>query len=273
MTARRAFRLVPLAVTALAGCSLFVDTEGFGGGDEATTVAADAGTLAAEAGAADAASSGSDAAPAEIVLRGVQTAGPVDGERLTLNVPVAQPGDFMLVALYHWNPQAQVTGLEGWQARASVDPKGQDGNHGTHSLRIFSKVATANEPASYVLTIAEPFTGDFVAGISAAWGGTSPTQPIDVEKLVTYATKPGSVPEVTTNFPGDVLVAITSTTYGKGASWTPPTGMTERASTGVLGLFMAPAQGAPGPTGVRPYATSAQYDTGLGALVLALRRP
>lgn len=257
------------AVALSTGCSLFVDTDGLEGA-EAGGAGPDASTSAlADAAAPDGPEAGSG--PREIVFRGVQVAGPVDGETIELARPAVQPGDFMLVALYQYNPKAVVGGLDGWQVRVSLDPSGSDGVHGTHSLRVLSRIATGAEPPSYTITLTEPQASDFASGILAAWSGTDLATPIDVEKAVTKAYKPGAVPSVTTNFANDVLVAVTSTSYGRGASWTAPTGMSERAATGVLGLFTAPPQATPGATGERPYATSATYDTGLGAVAIALR--
>jgi hypothetical protein len=203
-------------------------------------------------------------------LRGVQSAGPIDGDVLTISVPIVVPNDLLLLALWNYNAAATVSGLDDtWQMHTSLDPAGADGNHGSHSLRIYSHVASGAEPTSYTITLATGGTGS-VSGILSAWRGVDPRLPVDVERSVEKDFPPLAVPSVDTTAPNAVAVAITSTTYGKGGSWIAPDGMTERSSTGVLGLFEQPWP-APGPTGARSYGSTVQYVTGNGAAIFVLR--
>jgi hypothetical protein len=263
--------MVPLALVGAQACSL---TDVSGLSDDAPGAGGDAATDAPEAAApSDAALDAaipSDAGARGIVFRGVQQAGPLSGDTITIARPDVQGGDFLLIALFQYNSGAVVTGLDGWQVRAALDPYGADGVHGGHSLRIFSKVATELEPASFTVRLDAPNAGDVTSAILAAWGGTNPVIPVDVEKGISKDFPPFAAPSVATNFPEELLVVVTSTTYGSGASWTAPTGLTERAATGGLGLFVSPWPTA-GSSGDLPYASSAKSNVGSGAVTMALR--
>jgi len=155
--------------------------------------------------------------------------------------------------------------------RGAIDPSGSDGNHGRHSLRIYSRRVAADDPTSYKVTVAAAASGEIVSALLAAWGNVDPRLPVDAEMLVAKDFEPFVVPSITTAAVDDLLVAVTSTTYGRGASWSAPTGMVQVASTGVLGLF-SQSWPDPGATGARAYASSAQFNVGSGAAVFALRR-
>lgn len=198
-----------------------------------------------------------DAADAEtgargIVFRGAQQIGWSPAPTLDFATPPGvQAGDLLLLVLFNSYQSATFAsgdaGLDGWQARARVKPTGCGL---ISTVSILSKRASASEPAHQTVTFDDPTsTYDSVTGILAAWGGVDDVAPIDAENTLTSDTQL-TAPSITTTSDGDWLVAAFANNGGTGSAWTPPAGMTQRGSTGLLGLFDQPL-GTAGPTGAR----------------------
>lgn len=165
-----------------AGCVWLTNTDDLAGG---SAPGADASNAADATTTIDATSQEADAEPTGIVYRGVQIVAPLDGTTLQIAPPTTvQAGDFMLLALFQYEAKAVVSGLdERWRAVTTLDPAGQDGSHGIHSLRIFWKIAGL-EPRDYRVVL-EAGGAPSVSGILAAWGGVDRLQPLDVQGAVT----------------------------------------------------------------------------------------
>lgn len=164
-----------------------------------------------------------------------------------------------------------VTPPAGWTLVRRMDNSGATAN----SLLVYSKVATAAEPADYSWTFTET---SFVTGGILGFYNVDTAAPINVENGQNTTSGTAHVtPDVTTTVANTMLV--TSHTVASSGTWTAPTGMTERVdqrappTANAVGQAIEVAmvlQAAAGVTGTKSATTAATADRG-NAHILALR--
>ena len=115
-----------------------------------------------------------------------------------------------------------ITAPSGWTLVWRIDNTGADGGN-ANSLAVYLKTAGATEPSSYTWTFSTS-TGS-TGGISS-FSGVDTTNPVDAEagQNSPYGTAI-TAPSVATHYAGDMIV--TSHAFSSGATFTPPSGMTE----------------------------------------------
>jgi MSHA biogenesis protein MshQ len=212
-------------------------------------------------------------AKANIAFVAASSAGADSGVlTLTINMPTGTVQDDVMIASIGARPNtATITAPSGWTLVRRID----NANSIANSLAVYSKVASASEPASYSWTF-DTSTGS--AGGIQTFSGVNTTTPIDVENGqntasgLTHAT-----PDVTTTVANTMIV--TSHSFATAATWTPPTGMTEGFDVASLAVPNAVGQStegnfalqsAAGPTGTKTATASNDADVG-NTHILALR--
>lgn len=140
---------------------------------------------------------------------------------LPVNVPAGTvAGDVMLAAVAVSPTTASINTPTGWTLVRTLSNTSSTSSR----LALFSRVATASEPASYTWTFSSNHAGA-VAGISS-FSGVDTATPINVESgKATSSSTTHSTPSITTIYNNTLLVGIFS--YASSGSWTPPSGMTE----------------------------------------------
>jgi len=208
-----------------------------------------------------------------ITVHGASTGSAPSGTlTLTLPVPAAtKPNDLMVAAVGFRPNTALLTPPAGWTLVRRIDNNTGSAN----SLAIYRRFASTTEPAGYSWTL-DTSTGS--AGGIQSFAGVDPTNPVDVEAgAVTANNTQHAAPSVTTTAANDMIV--TTHSFASGATWTPPTGMTEafdissNAVPDALGISVEGnyvLQAAAGLTGTKIATASNDTDTG-NTHTLALR--
>jgi RHS repeat-associated protein len=138
------------------------------------------------------------------------------------------------------------------------------------SLQVFDRTATGGESS---VTITYNSSSTDTAAVAIVYRGVNPTTPIDVSSTATKNNGTSiTLPSITTTKSGDRLMAISEGAgSSSGYTFTPPSGMTNRASTGATGAqteLADQALGAPGATGskISTYSNRANLAGALIAL-------
>jgi hypothetical protein len=206
-------------------------------------------------------------AGAGIAFVGVASAANATETTLTIAAPGSVSAGNVLLAAVHVRGKPAVTAPAGWTLVRS------DQNGNAMKAVVYTKVATASEPASYTWTFA---SAQAAAGGITAWSGVSTSTPIDAHGGQVNLTSSTTItaPSITTTTTNTMLVGFFG--IGPATSLTPPAGMTERWDlSSTQGSFKATSgaasalQAAAGATGTRA-ATSQNAATNIGQLV-ALR--
>ena len=193
------------------------------------------------------------------------------GATLTISKPTGVALNDVLIASIGLTPSTgTITPPSGWVLVRRTNNAGPTSN----SLAVYYKVATGSEPASYAWGMSG---SSFTTGGVQAFTGVDTTTPIDVENGQTTASATThATPSITTSMANTMLV--TSHAFASGATWTPPSGMTEgfdkaNANNNATGLavegnwlLLAVA----GATGVKTATASGNADAG-NTHILSLR--
>lgn len=195
------------------------------------------------------------------------------GASITINKPTGTAKGDVLIASIAVRPQTvTITAPAGWTLVNRQDNAGGSAN----SLAVYSKVATATEPASYTWSFSAN-TGN--EGGILAFSGVDNTTPINVSggSITAATTTTFTAPSVTTTVTNTMIV--TAHEYSSSGRWTAPPGMTEvydvasLAVPDVLGISLLGsfrAQAAAGATGTFSATAVGNADTGAG-ITVALR--
>lgn len=199
-----------------------------------------------------------------IALRAATTATNGNGgTTLTMTVPASQQGDLLLATV-------DVRGAPTLTAPAGWTLVRQDTSGTAMRLATFSRVADAAEPGSYTWGISSTRVA---VGSMLAYSGVSGTVPVEASSgQVNARSKSITAPSVTSVSPNAVVVGLFGTS--RGATVTPPTGMTERsdvrspvsASSQITGETADAVQVAAGASGPR-VATATLAGANIGQLV------
>ena len=140
---------------------------------------------------------------------------------LTINKPAGTVSNDVMIAAIAVRPDtATITAPSGWTLVRRTDQSTATAN----SQAIYRKVAGGSEPANYTWTLGGSPTGG--AGGIMTFYNINTTSPVNVENgqatayALTHAT-----PSVTTTVNNTMIV--TAHSFSSGATWTPPSGMTE----------------------------------------------
>ena len=142
---------------------------------------------------------------------------------LSIAVPAGTLAGDVMIAAIATTPSTGtgITAPAGWTLIKAVNQASGSGSR----ISTFYRVATATEPASYTWTLTTSHTGA-VGGI-VSYSGVDNSNPIDVSaSAATASSSTHTAPTVTTTLANDMLVTVHE--YASAATWTPPTGMTER---------------------------------------------
>ena len=193
------------------------------------------------------------------------------GATLTITKPTGTAANDVLIASIAVTPStATITPPSGWTLVRRTDNAGPTSN----SLAVYSKVAGGSEPASYAWTLSG---SSFTTGGVQAFTGINTTTPIDVENGQTTASATThATPSITTSTANSIIV--TSHAFASGATWTPPSGMTEgfdkaNANNNATGMAVEGnwlLQAVAGATGVKTATASSNADAG-NTHILALK--
>jgi len=168
-------------------------------------------------------------------VRSHTTARVNDGSAIAVSRPKGvASGDLLLATVVHQGARyATLNPPSGWTAVPETDFKVA----GTEArTQLFYKVASASEPASYTFNLAEGGAVVDISGGITAFTGVDPTQPI--------STSNGSSNSGSYSVPAPALSPAWRNTHlvyvgasGDPATWTPPTGMTERFELSSSGSY------------------------------------
>lgn len=269
------FAVVAVAAS-LGACRLFVDLDGLGdgapatGGDATTDAALDRGidSTSTTDGAIDG-TTGSDggadsAVDAEagppITFVSASTVAPFSGSSFDLAKPAgAVANDVVLVGVF---TDFAATNVVTPATFAKLNDLSIGGSVNTRGWWYVHTVDAA-EPAKTTFNL--DMSSPFVSAVALAYRNVRVPSPVDV---AAYGTSSGTAfiaPSVTTTRPRTMLVGIFMGDDTVTANWTAPTGMTERAVTGICAAFDVPFTN-PGATGP-VIAVSDQNVGGQNALI------
>ena len=204
--------------------------------------------------------------PVKIVFHGSTTA-VVSNTSVSLARPVGtMPGD-VLIASIDIRGTPTISAPTGWTLVMSPAVRTTPIKH---TKATYWHLVGAADPATYGWTFS---LSSSAAAILLAYGGVDPTSPIDIasNRTNTGITSPVNATDVTTTVNGAMLVALFG--IADGASFTPPTGMTERAdvsqaSGGTTSHVSAEAadelRPTAGPTGASVTSVRSAISTGNG---------
>jgi outer membrane protein assembly factor BamB len=178
-------------------------------------------------------------------------------------------GDVLIASVAVLPDTVTITAPTGW---ALVNRQNNAGG-GANSLAVYSKVATATEPASYTWSFSAN-TGN--EGGIMAFSGVDNTTPINVSggSITAPKTTTFLAPSVTTTVTNTVIV--TAHEYASSDRWTAPAGMTEvfdvaslavPSKNGISLLGSYKAQAAAGATGTFSATAASNAATGAGITV------
>jgi len=195
------------------------------------------------------------------------------GASITINKPTGTAKGDVLIAAIAVRPQTvTITAPAGWTLVNRQNNAGGNAN----SLAVYSKVATATEPASYAWSFSAN-TGN--EGGIQAFAGVDNTTPINVfAGTTTGSGTTHTAPGVTTTVTNTMIV--TAHEYSSSDRWTAPVGMTEvfdvasLAVPDALGIALLgsyKAQAAAGATGT--FSATAASNAGQGAAITVALRP
>lgn len=212
----------------------------------------------------------------DITFRGAASAGAASGVLgLTIWTPAGvSTGDVLVAAIAVRPRTATLTPPgAGWTLVRRMD---NTAGSSTNSLAVYTRVATASEPASHTWTLS---TSSGSAGGIAAFRTVSTSSPVHVESgLTTASSLTHTAPSVTTTLP--TTMHITSHAFASAATWTPPAAMTEAfdvasqavgSTNGVSVCLTFAFRAAVGATGARSAVASNNADRG-NTHSLVLRR-
>ncbi len=192
------------------------------------------------------------------------------GASITITKPTnTAKGDVLIASIAVRPNTVTITAPTGWTLVNRQDNAGGSVN----SLAVYSKVATATEPASYTWSFSAN-TGN--EGGIMAFSGVDNTTPIDVSagSITAAATTTFTAPSVTTTVTNTMIV--TAHEYSSSDRWTALTGLTEvydvasLAVPDALGISLLgsyKAQAAAGATGTFSATAASNADTGAGITV------
>jgi hypothetical protein len=159
----------------------------------------------------------------------------VTGTALTLPAPASlAAGDLLLAYLAAYvgsggpGQTMDLTVPQGWTLQGGGNQTGY--YSGSSSLAVYSRIATASEPGSYVWTSNQSV--EVVAWI-LDYTGVNPTNPIDTHSAGAQDlfVDPFPTPSITTSGPNELLIAtFTGTAEPPATGWSVPQGLTQRAS-------------------------------------------
>lgn len=201
-----------------------------------------------------------------IALRAATSAESVPTTTLVLAKPAGTAADDVLLAVLSARGTPVFGAPAGWSQVRS------DANGTTMTQAVFVRTAGASEPASYTFTMNKPVAS--VVGGMLAVSGLDPVSPVDAHGGQTNASSTSvTAPSITTTTADSLVVGFFGT--GNDATFTPPSGMTERfdvlaTGTSKIGAAGSDAsQAAAGATGTK-VATASKAAANVGQLV-ALR--
>jgi hypothetical protein len=192
---------------------------------------------------------------------------------ITINKPTGTAKGDLLIASIAVRPQtATITAPTGW----TLVNRQNNPNGDPNALAVYTKVATATEPANYTWSFSAN-TGN--AGGIMAFSGVDNTTPVNVSggQLTAVSTTTFIAPSVTTTVTNTMIV--TAHEYASSDRWTAPTGTTEVYDVaslavpdafGIALLGSYKAQAAAGATGTFTATAASNAATGAG-ITVALR--
>src|SRR5258706_14748137 len=185
------------------------------------------------------------------------------GATLTITKPTGVALNDVLIASIGLTPSSgTITPPSGWTLVRRTDNAGPTSN----SLAVYYKVATGSEPTSYAWGMSG---ASFTTGGVHAFTGIDTTTPIHIENGQTTASATThATPSITTSAANSIVV--TSHAFASGATWTPPSGMTEgfdkaNANNNATGMAVEGdwlLQAVAGATGVKTATASANAEAG-----------
>jgi RHS repeat-associated protein len=153
-------------------------------------------------------------------FRAATSAASVPITSITVGKPAGVTTNDLLLGAITVRSNLAITPPAGWTLVRS------DASGTTITQAIYRKVAGASEPANYTWTFAGPVTG--TVGAIVAYSGVNTTTPVDVSGGQANASSASvTAPSVTTTVANDMLVGFFGT--ANDATFTPPSGMTERS--------------------------------------------
>ena len=175
--------------------------------------------------------------------------------------PAGVQANDVMVAVLDVKVAPTMTPPAGWNLVSTT----ANGSNFTH--KVYTKVATAGEPASYTFTINE---NRAISGAISAYSGVNTANPVEVTGTAGLGTTTSiAAPSVTSALNGAMLIG----TFGINADSTiaPPAGMTERGEiasatrirTEIADMVLASA----GATGIKT-ATAATAAANIGQLIV-----
>lgn len=199
--------------------------------------------------------------PGPLALRGTTTGG-ANATTLTLNRPAGtQAGDVLIAHVAGRNPSLTMSAPSGWTLIR------RDFLASTIDQRLYYRVATTSEPASYAWTASG---ATHLGGGIAAYSGVNTTTPINAQSGQAVMSASVTAPSVTTTVANTQLVFIGSLAWGY-ASFSPPAGMVERSEQKTSNVNVSSEtadalQAAVGATGART-ATASASNGNVGQLI------
>ncbi len=232
---------------------------GFSGSDSFTYTVDDG---SARSNAATVAITVGSSSSTGIALRGASTGANNVGTSVTIPVPAGVQAADALVAVVDVKAAPTVAAPSGW-AVVSSTPNGSN-----FKQVVYSKVATAGEPASHTWSFNESRAA---SGAILAYAGVNTTMPVETFSARTGTTASITAPSVVSSSDGAMIVGAFGIDADSAIS--PPTGMTERgeivAATRIRTEVADGVLGSAGATGDK-IATAAAAAANVGQLI-ALR--
>lgn len=185
---------------------------------------------------------------------------------LTINVPAATAaGDLMLAVVTSANTTAPAT-PSGWTKETTAST-----SFGSGSMTVFTRIASAAEPASYSWTLGGTFEA---SGAVGTYVGVNTASPVQVEAVGSGNSKSAQAPSVTTTAANTLVVTALSYNAVGVITVTPPPGTTQRGAVlspgGFFGTVAADfLQATAGATGVQAFQLQSKSPYAAATIALA----